>query len=67
MQESAILHRCAAGRDKLDRELATDVEVLKVPCGSTGLAGFPRRWHRVEGHAKNKAHALLFYLGLALH
>lgn len=46
--ESAILRRCAAGRDSLDARRAPGVKLVKVRLGSTGLRHFPRRWTRKE-------------------
>eukprot|EP00913_Durusdinium_trenchii_P012701 g11927.t1 len=34
--ESSILRRCASGRDRLDKRLATGVKIIKVAPGSTG-------------------------------
>ncbi|CAK8988648.1 unnamed protein product [Durusdinium trenchii] len=47
--ESSILRRCASGRDRLDKRLATGVKIIKVAPGSTGSKDFPRLWKRDEG------------------
>jgi len=46
--EDAILRRCAAGTDKLDRVRAPDVKIVSVKPGATGDAAFPRAWTRRE-------------------
>ncbi|CAJ1406501.1 unnamed protein product [Effrenium voratum] len=49
--ESAILRRCAAGRDRLDRRTADGVKILKVKPGEAGFPG----WRRKEGPGPAKA------------
>ncbi|CAJ1356837.1 unnamed protein product [Effrenium voratum] len=49
--ESAILRRCAAGRDRLDRRTADGVKILKVKPGEAEFPG----WRRKEGPGPAKA------------
>jgi len=46
--ETAILYRCAKGRDELDKKREPGVKIVPIQLGDTGSTAFPKRWTRHE-------------------
>ena len=56
--ESAILRRCAAGRDQLDKTKVPGVDIIPIRPGAAGTQpDFPRAWLRKEDKSQKRGAA----------
>eukprot|EP00933_Yihiella_yeosuensis_P075776 TRINITY_DN8529_c0_g2_i1.p1 TRINITY_DN8529_c0_g2~~TRINITY_DN8529_c0_g2_i1.p1 ORF type:complete len:374 (-),score=81.11 TRINITY_DN8529_c0_g2_i1:370-1491(-) len=60
--EDAILRRCAAGRDQLDKKRVPGVTVIPVKPGTTDCKDFPRAWSRKESSGRKARGAAEWYV-----